>query len=315
MKVSIIVITYNQENYISKTLDSILSQKFNFKYEILIGDDASTDNTANIIMNYKKKYPNNIRIFIREKNIGASRNAYELCKKAKGEYLAFCEGDDYWIDRYKLCKQINFLDENKEYIGCYHKCVLIDNNDKKLKYQRLSWVKYKNRFTFKDFKGGIYLPGQTATVVKRNIFKEYKKKYDILYKCNRNISDRISAEIFLLQGDFHCIDEYMSVYRITDKSVTFNKYKRYNSNTKYIEDWHFIEKLERYATKESGKDIVFSHKRCMIFSGFIVNCLRDLSSVNKKDFYLICKDKKLPWFAGLYLIYFVISRSIMKLIR
>ena len=90
--VSVIVLTYNHEKYIKQALDSILRQKVNFDYEILIGDDASTDNTVKVLKEYKSKFPNIIKLFLNEVNLGATRNAYNLLVNAKGKYLATCEG-------------------------------------------------------------------------------------------------------------------------------------------------------------------------------------------------------------------------------
>ncbi|MCR5747047.1 MAG: glycosyltransferase, partial [Lachnospiraceae bacterium] len=109
IKVSVIVATYNQEKYIAKTLESVVSQKTDFKYEVLVGDDASKDGTGRIVKEFGKKYPDIIRPIVREKNIGAYRNFLDLLKRAKGEYLALLEGDDYWVDEEKLKKQVSFL--------------------------------------------------------------------------------------------------------------------------------------------------------------------------------------------------------------
>lgn len=96
--VSIIVLTYYHEKYIAQALDSILTQQTNLRYEILIGDDASGDRTPEIIAEYAKQYPEIIRPFFREENLGATRNSWELRQKARGKYVASLEGDDFWID-------------------------------------------------------------------------------------------------------------------------------------------------------------------------------------------------------------------------
>lgn len=101
--VSINCITYNQEEYIAKAIDSFLMQKTDFKYEILIHDDASTDNTANIIREYQEKYPDIIKPIYQKENQysqGIKRVDYKFnYSRANGKYIAICEGDDYWTDR------------------------------------------------------------------------------------------------------------------------------------------------------------------------------------------------------------------------
>jgi len=113
--VSICTITYNHEKYISQALDSFLMQKCNFPFEIIIDDDCSIDKTADIIKEYKERYPNIIKANLRQKNVGMFINGFENINKAKGKYIALCDGDDYWIDPYKLKKQVEFLDNNPDF--------------------------------------------------------------------------------------------------------------------------------------------------------------------------------------------------------
>ncbi len=116
--VSINCITFNHEKYIKEALESFLMQKTNFEYEILIHDDASTDNTADIIRKYEKKYPDIIKPIYQEENqyskkVNISKNFQY--PRAKGKYIAICEGDDYWTDPNKLQKQVDFLESNPEF--------------------------------------------------------------------------------------------------------------------------------------------------------------------------------------------------------
>ena len=136
--VSVVVITYNQSNYIRKALDSILMQKVSFKYEILVGDDASTDGTQEILCEYAQKYPKLFKIVLRKENIGATQNIYELLCKANGIYLATLEGDDYWTDEKKLQIQYEFMQENSKYIGCTHKFDIVDKSGGVIKNQKLN---------------------------------------------------------------------------------------------------------------------------------------------------------------------------------
>jgi glycosyltransferase involved in cell wall biosynthesis len=118
--VSVICITYGHEEYIAQALDSFLMQKTNFPYQILVGEDKGPDRTAEIVMEYAEKYPDRIVPFIREKNMGAQRNLIDLCRRAGTKYVAFCEGDDFWIDEYKLQKQYDFMEAHPEYRACFH---------------------------------------------------------------------------------------------------------------------------------------------------------------------------------------------------
>ncbi len=119
---SICCITYNHKLYIREAIDSFLMQETNFPFEILIHDDASTDGTTKIILSYAKKYPDIIRPIIQTENQYAKCgliNPRFLFPKARGKYIALCEGDDYWTDNTKLQKQVAFLEDNQEYVLTY----------------------------------------------------------------------------------------------------------------------------------------------------------------------------------------------------
>jgi glycosyltransferase involved in cell wall biosynthesis len=132
VKVSICCICYNQENFIGQALDSFLLQKTNFSYEIIIGDDCSTDNTMVICEKYANDYPGTIRLVRNKTNIGVLPNFIQTLNNCSGLYIAICEGDDYWCDPNKLQKQVDFLDTHPEYVGCFHNTEerFEDDNDK-----------------------------------------------------------------------------------------------------------------------------------------------------------------------------------------
>ncbi|MDR6966991.1 glycosyltransferase involved in cell wall biosynthesis [Flavobacterium arsenatis] len=117
--VSICSLTFNHADYIRRCLDGFLMQKCNFKFEVLIHDDASTDGTSDIIMEYQAKYPDIIKPIIQTENQWSKgikgHNFRHNLPRAEGKYIAICEGDDYWIDPQKLQKQVDFLEKNPEY--------------------------------------------------------------------------------------------------------------------------------------------------------------------------------------------------------
>ncbi|MDD4748054.1 MAG: GNAT family N-acetyltransferase [Salinivirgaceae bacterium] len=130
--VSISCITYNHVHFIRQAIEGFLMQKTNFAFEILIHDDASTDGTTNIVREYAEKYPNLIFPVLQEENKyskGIKISATFLWPKARGKYIALCEGDDYWTDPYKLQKQVDFLEANEEYSMCFHKVDQIFEGD------------------------------------------------------------------------------------------------------------------------------------------------------------------------------------------
>lgn len=122
-KVSICCLAYNHEKFIRQALDSFLMQKTNFPFEVLVHDDASKDSTASVIREYEAKYPDIIKPIYQTQNqfaINKSGDKHFNFPRVQGEYVALCEGDDFWIDENKLQKQVDFLDNNADFSMCFH---------------------------------------------------------------------------------------------------------------------------------------------------------------------------------------------------
>ncbi len=128
--VSVCCITYNHEKYIAQALDGFLMQETNFKFEILIGEDNSADNTKAIIEDYSNRYPGLVQLISHNPNKGAIRNQIDILGRAKGKYVAMCDGDDFWTDSAKLQKQVDFLENHDDYVMCCHHSKVIDDYDK-----------------------------------------------------------------------------------------------------------------------------------------------------------------------------------------
>jgi glycosyltransferase involved in cell wall biosynthesis len=128
---SICCLTYNHENYVRDSIDSFLLQETDFPFEVLIHDDASTDRTAEIINDYARRYPRIIRPILQRENQFSKGGLIALrfvFPKARGKYIAICEGDDYWTDKTKLQQQVSFLENNSEYVITYTDCMPFDES-------------------------------------------------------------------------------------------------------------------------------------------------------------------------------------------
>lgn len=264
VKVSIICITYNHANYIRQTLDSFLMQKTNFKYEILIHDDASTDDTANIVREYEGKYPEIIKPIYQIENQyskGAPIIAGVLLPKAKGEYVAFCEGDDFWTDENKLQKQIDFLDKNSEYSACVHKFITVDKSGKQTNMQTFGYYEQAGRYTLKDFETN-QLPSQLASLVCRNLFYKEETKYPAEFIKNRVQGDVKYFLYLLAHGDIYRMDECYSAYRCVLESGGGSWTSRQLTDYKmpYIR-WKHLSILERDFYKEYGKKVSLKQRK------------------------------------------------------
>jgi glycosyltransferase involved in cell wall biosynthesis len=128
-QVSVCIFSYNYEKYIAQTIESVLDQQTNFPFEIIIGDDLSTDSTRQIANAYQQKYPERIRLSFNETNLGGTRNWIQTMSRAKGKYLALIDGDDYFIDQYKLQKQYDILEKDTAANLCFHGVREIFEND------------------------------------------------------------------------------------------------------------------------------------------------------------------------------------------
>jgi hypothetical protein len=119
-KVSIVTTTHNQEAYVRQAFDSFVAQQTDFPVEVVVADDASTDSTPAIIREYADRHPDMFRPILRPENLGLNKNLTGALSAARGEYVALCEGDDYWIDPLKLTKQVALLDRRPKTAVCFH---------------------------------------------------------------------------------------------------------------------------------------------------------------------------------------------------
>ncbi len=124
-KVSVVMIAYNLEKYLAEAIESVLMQKVNFSYELVIGEDCSTDNTRAIALDYRARYPEIIKVLLPKKNQGLTPNCVATHNACSGEYIALLDGDDYWTDINKLQSQIDFLDTHTDFSASAHQAEII----------------------------------------------------------------------------------------------------------------------------------------------------------------------------------------------
>lgn len=251
--VSVVLRTYYHEAYVRQALEGILTQKTNFPYEILVGDDASGDGTQAILLEYQKKYPDKFFMVLREKNLGATKNSYEVFRMSRGKYIALLEGDDYWIDANKLQLQVDFLEAHTQYIGCCHKCVVVNEHGTPDYTASPHWVRNKKVFTLQDYLKSWETFGQTATVVFRNFFLNAEADYSDFYRIHKMVGDKTLALMLLAQGDFYCMNRVMSAYRSVIKKGGKNWFSLHHADP-YWQYSAFMHpcRLERYARQAFG---------------------------------------------------------------
>ena len=214
---SVIMLTYNHEEYIDLSLGSALNQETTFDYEIIIGDDCSQDKTVEKIAEYQVKNPDKIKLIARKKNLGVVKNLLETLKLCKSKYIAILDGDDYWNSSLKLQKSVDFLEKNKEYIATYNNVLCVDqyNNPRDDFFQ-------KNLGDLKHIQEQLdYNPIVTCSLVFKNIWGEsFIDVYSCYLKNIKYICD-LSLKILLVEnGKIKHFKEPLSTYRLVDSGTS-----------------------------------------------------------------------------------------------
>lgn len=234
--VSIICNTYNHEQYIAMAMEGFVNQKTNFEYEVLVHDDASTDNTAKIIREYVRKYPKLIKPIYQKENkysCGVSIcNEYQI-PRAQGKYIALCEGDDYWIDENKLQKQFEILEAHPEIDICAHgaKKINIQNNEIKLITPAVETCVLPIESVIRG--GGGYL-ATNSLMYRKNILDNPLPFNKMLFM------DYTLQVLGSIRGGLYYINDIMSIYRnMTPGSWTdtFNKTNNKEKAIEFNEKW------------------------------------------------------------------------------
>ncbi|AUD02990.1 glycosyltransferase family 2 protein [Spirosoma pollinicola] len=218
LKVSVLIITYNQKNFIREAIDSVLAQKTTFPIEILVGDDFSSDGTREIIQEYERKYPGLVKGVLHPYNMGKNGgiNFLETLKLAKGEYYALIDGDDYLIDPLKLQKQADLLDAHPDYSLTFHNA-LITYEDGKPSHV-LNGPDMKPFYTIEDLVGEdeIWFMATSSTMC-RNSIAEYPAWF------RESVSGDIPRLILKAKlGKIGYLPDLMSVYRKNRNGVSFS---------------------------------------------------------------------------------------------
>ena len=273
--VTIASTTYNMEAFIGEALDSWLTQKASFQYDILISDDGSTDGTCDVVRRYMEKYPN-IRL-ISSGHIGKMPNFIRSLKESKGKYVALCDGDDYWIDPFKLQKQFDFMESHPEFSACFTNSYVLDTvtGEKKIaKTQLWDEATTEGLLKHRDNDNVQMSPGHTSTYFYRNQFlRDYPE-----WMYGDVMTDFPLYMLISRYGKAKFINDVTSVYRhrpegISSKNFSFEKgirrrifvYKNVNRDFHYkfrkiinpiIADYFFSLGKRLYKTGEKMKGLL-----------------------------------------------------------
>jgi len=215
-KVSVCMITYNHEHFIGQAIESALMQKTSFDFEIVIGEDCSTDRTRDVVEHYKAENPDRIRLLLNKENKGTVRNFADTLKACKGQYVALLEGDDYWTSSDKLEKQVDFLDSHPDYAICYHAAHLVDREGK-LKVI-LPFTQYKKPTSaILDLFINDSFMATCSTMFRNKLFGDFPP----VFFASNMMCDWSLNVLNAQYGYIGYLDEVMSVYRSNSSPSAF----------------------------------------------------------------------------------------------
>lgn len=233
-ELSVVVFSYNHQNYIEKCLDSIFMQKTDFDFEVILADDCSTDDTLNVVRN---TFGDKVRILNRTHNLGLCRNMYDACMQAEGKYIYCCAGDDYLLTDYVFQKHIDYLQENTDCFSVFNDYKFINIE---LGIEHIFQCPYE-KYTFLDFLQGVRAFFYIGTI--RNSFKEDNPEY--LCKAGRNNEEIQMLYYTLTKGYKAFIPEAMYAYCFRLDAQNYNSQNDYlNILEDYAKGFRAVEAVD-----------------------------------------------------------------------
>lgn len=220
-KLTVVILTYNLEEYIEQAVESVLVQKVNFDYKIRISDDCSTDHTISIIKKLRDKYPDKIELLLSEENGGCLKNSNRAFARIESEYIALLDGDDFWIGENQLQKKIDFLDSHSEYSMCGGDTVLLYNDGTK---RQMINTSQDCTFDFAEYLCGKVPYVHPSALVLRNCIYKYGMPsiyYDVedTFENCAVRGDEFRFITHFEQGKLEVFSEIVSCYRIHQNGI------------------------------------------------------------------------------------------------
>lgn len=309
IKVSIVMPVFNHEKYVAHAIESVLMQKVNFKYELLIGEDCSTDGSREIINRYKDR--EGVKFFPRESNMHKLKinNALDLDLRTQGEYMIILEGDDYWTDPDKLQKQVDFLDAHPDYVMCAHRFEVVDQDDKVYKDQDFECqFSQDNPYDLQTFESGLML-SHLNSMLFRNFFKEKEPDDISLFSDFPWMGgDYLLTARLILTGKCHCIPEVMSHYRkVVSKSSSSFSSRMESNNTR---DKQFQCILDSEKLMQKRYNVSFEARKKSAYASTVFKWYREHNKKNFKVVTNVIKMSGQPLKYSWWFLYLISARFI-----
>lgn len=292
--VGIKMITYNHEKYISHAIESVLMQKTNFRFELIIGEDCSTDRTREIVIDYYKKNPNTIRLVLNEHNLGMNKNSFNIDEENKeAKYTIGLEGDDYWTDPLKLQKQVDFLEEHPEYIAIAHNVQMVDANERVMRHtSEHMYMKKGNHIYDLEYAERVHpADSHMNSVLRRNLYGRLSKRQWFLFRRCKAYGDIKTWLTLACLGKVYYSKEVMSCYRRVTNNGDSCSAKIQKSNM-YRHDFESYTELEEYVYSAFRKKITFSERLYNYGKGAMLYFLSNPNRENWNILISIMTDKR-----------------------
>jgi glycosyltransferase involved in cell wall biosynthesis len=242
-KVSVCMITYNHEPFIERALDGVLMQETTFEFEVIIGDDCSTDGTRRILERYAEGFKDKIRLVGRAQNVGPKQNFVETFSLCRAEYVALLDGDDYWTSAKKLQKQVEFLDSNSDCAICYHAVSMVDRAGREQLLLPVAKFREKRIATLEDLVISESFMATCSVMFRNRLFSQFPSWFFSF----RNIVDLPLNILNAQHGDIGYIDEVMAVYRSNSSEGAFSAKPQSEINREAIVMFKGINEQLNYA--------------------------------------------------------------------
>lgn len=277
--VSISMSAYNQQGFIAKSIESVLFQETNFKYELIIGEDCSTDETRRIVERYRRRHPDIIRPIYYDENVGLKTNDDTMRNRMRGKYRAILEGDDCWLIRDKLQRQVDFLENNLNFVAETGEYITVNTSYKEIARSNPQIYSHTEIFDKKEIEKWL-MPSNTLCVLHRNIYLGWSEQKLHDYITENIIGDRKMFLMLLMHGDIYHSSNYycMRVFRPATKT-SWAYAQKHTNMCPITHSW--LTNAENFAKEQYGTEIDLTEKK---IENFVISAKCFAKNPSKRNY-------------------------------
>lgn len=284
LMLSIVVITYNQEKYIAQTLDSILNQNHEFSYEIIVGNDCSSDNTALILKDYEEKYSPIIKVINNTVNKGVIKNYFDIINMCSGKYIMECAGDDYWL-KDKVTPQIKFMESNPDIGMCYANAEIFSVSRNK----KMNTIFGSSKTSFADLLIGNNIPAMSVCF-RKYLIRKYVEEVDPVNKDWLMEDYPFWLWLSIFSKIAYMKNNINSVYRIFDDSISHSA--DINKSLRFVKSTYCIKKYFCDLTQTPIMEFDEHREIFKLLYGYLLSSYNKEIAVSLKNAYLEIQNPK-----------------------